>query len=128
MNILSLRRWCVALVSIGLLSPILAPAAHGAMVGTEQALALDGRGAYLDAARVALARSDVRESMLAMGVDPSVVDARLGSLTNAELQLLASRIGEAPAGGDVLAIIGIVFLVLLLLEYTGTIDIFKNVP
>ena len=128
MNMLSLRSWCVALVSLSLLSPFFAPTAQASMIGTEQALALDGRGAYLDAARAALARSDVRESMLAMGVDPAVVDARLGAMTSAELQLLASRIDEAPAGGDVLASLGIVFLVLLLLEYTGTIDIFKNVP
>jgi len=128
MNNLSLRRLCVALVSMSLLSPFVAPTARAAMVGTEQALAFESRDAYLDAARAALARSDVRDSMLAMGVDPGMVDERLGALTNAELQALASRIEEAPAGGDVLAIIGIVFLVLLLLEYTGTIDIFKKVP
>jgi len=128
MNNLSLRRLCVALVSMSLLSPFVAPTARAAMVGTEQALAFESRDAYLDAARATLARADVRDRMLAMGVDPGMVDERLGALTNAELQALASRIEEAPAGGDVLAIIGIVFLVLLLLEYTGTIDIFKKVP
>jgi hypothetical protein len=33
-----------------------------------------------------------------------------------------------PAGGDALAIIGIVFLVLLILEAVGVLDIFKSFP
>ena len=41
---------------------------------------------------------------------------------------LADQLERAPAGGDGFAILGIVFLVLLVLEYTGTIDIFKKVP
>ena len=60
-----------------------------------------------------------REKMEALGV---------AALTDAELHTLPARLESAPAGGDVLAILGIVFLVLLLLEYTGTIDIFKKVP
>jgi len=34
----------------------------------------------------------------------------------------------APAGGDVIAIIGVVFLVLIILEVVGVIDIFKKNP
>ena len=33
---------------------------------------------------------------------------------------------SAPAGGDILALIGAVFVVLLVLELTGVIDIFKK--
>jgi uncharacterized membrane protein (Fun14 family) len=40
--------------------------------------------------------------------------------------MLADGLDEAPAGGDALAVIGIVFLVLLILELTGVIDIFKK--
>jgi hypothetical protein len=35
---------------------------------------------------------------------------------------------QMPAGGDALAIIGIVFLVLLILEAVGVTDIFKKFP
>jgi uncharacterized membrane protein (Fun14 family) len=35
---------------------------------------------------------------------------------------------DMPAGGDALAIIGIVFLVLMILEAVGVIDIFKKFP
>ena len=66
--------------------------------------------------------------MVALGVDPQEVDARLDAMTGVELAALAGQVESAPAGGDALAVIGIVFLVLLLLEFTGTIDIFKKVP
>jgi hypothetical protein len=65
--------------------------------------------------------------MIGMGVDPAEIEGRLAALTDAELATLADTIGQAPAGGDsALAIIGIVFVVLLILELTGTIDIFKK--
>ena len=123
-----LRRACVALVSMSLLSTFAIPVAEAGMIGTAEAVAVEQRAATLDTVRAGLARADVRDRMVALGVDPAEVDGRLGALTDAELQTLAARLDSAPAGGDVLAIVGIVFLVLLLLEYTGTIDIFKKVP
>ena len=43
-----------------------------------------------------------------------------------ELHQLAVDMRNAPAGGDALALIGAVFVVLLILELTGVIDIFKK--
>lgn len=125
---LFLRRACVALVALSILSPALAPVAQAAIVGTADAVAVEQRVEILDAVRAGLAREDVRDRMLALGVEPGQVDGRLDALTDAELATLAGRLDELPAGGDALAVIGIVFLVLLLLEFTGTIDIFKKVP
>ncbi len=125
---LFLRRACVALVAASLLAPALSPVAHAAIIGTADAVAVEQRVAMLDAVRAGLAREDVRARMLALGVGPGEVDGRLDALTDAELATLAGRLDEVPAGGDALAVIGIVFLVLLLLEFTGTIDIFKKVP
>ena len=73
-----------------------------------------------------LAREQVRSQMQALGVDPAAVDARVARLSDTELQSLADRMQDMPAGGDALAIIGIVFLVLIILELTGVIDIFKK--
>ena len=66
--------------------------------------------------------------MAAMGVAPDDIDARVARLTDPELRALADRMQEMPAGGDALAIIGIVFLVLLILEAVGVIDVFKKFP
>jgi hypothetical protein len=64
--------------------------------------------------------------MVALGVDPAEVNGRLAALTDAEIAVLARKLDQLPAGGDALAVLGIVFLVLLVLELTGTIDIFKK--
>jgi hypothetical protein len=76
----------------------------------------------------ALAREQVRGQLLALGVDPSQVEARVAALTDEELRALAGKVAEAPAGGDALAVIGVVFLVLLILEAVGVIDVFKKFP
>jgi len=70
----------------------------------------------------------VRAQLLALGVDPSQVEARVAALTDGELRALAGKVSEAPAGGDALAVIGVVFLVLLILEAVGVIDVFKKFP
>lgn len=122
------RRCCVALLSVSLVTlGLQAPAAAG-IVGTADAIAVAQQQNHLAVVRDALARDDVRERLVAMGVDPAEVGERLAALTGAELATLAGSLERAPAGGDVLAVIGIVFVVLLILEFTGTIDIFKKAP
>ena len=63
--------------------------------------------------------------MLRLGADPAQVDGRIASLSDAELMRVQGELDRAPAGG-VLAVVGIVFVVLLILELTGVIDIFKR--
>jgi hypothetical protein len=101
---------------------------QAAVIGTLQATAQNGRVADLSTISASLARSEVREQMVALGVEPAQVDRRIAALTDAELRTLAGQMADMPAGGDALAIIGIVFLVLLILEAVGVIDIFKKFP
>lgn len=126
MHIERFRRACVALVSLSLVSlGLSAPAAAG-IVGTADAVAAVQQQDHRSTVQNALARADVREQMVGLGVDPAEVDARIAALTDAEVATLASHIEGAPAGGDALAVIGIVFVVLMILEFTGVIDIFKK--
>ena len=121
-----LRRCLVAVMCVSLLGTALPMPAQAAMISTDRAVSLEQREAYLGTITTVLARQDLRQQLVALGVDPAQVEARLSGLTDTELATLAERIGEAPAGGDVLAIIGIVFVVLMILEFTGVIDIFKK--
>jgi hypothetical protein len=120
------RRACVALLSASLVSlGLQAPAAAG-VVSTADAIAAHeatGARALVDAT---LARADVRAQLEGMGVDPADVAGRLAALTDQEIESLAGQIEDAPAGGDALAVIGIVFVVLIILELVGVIDIFKK--
>jgi hypothetical protein len=113
---------CLALLNLA--SPQVAQAA---LVGTLQAVEASGtRAQDLAIVSSALAREQVRGQMEAMGVDPAAVDARVARLTDSELRSLADRMEQMPAGGDALAVIGIVFLILIILELVGVIDIFKK--
>lgn len=121
-----IRRSCVALVSVGLVSLGMQAPAYAGIVGTAEALAAaraDGSRALVDAT---LARADVRAKLAEMGVDAAAVEGRVAALSEAEVASLADQIERAPAGGDALAVIGIVFVVLIILELVGVIDIFKK--
>ena len=126
MHVERFRRSCVALISLSLVSlGLQAPAAAG-IVGTADAVAAVQQQDHRSTVQNVLARADVRGQMVALGVDPSEVDSRIAALTDAEVATLATRLDGAPAGGDALVVIGIVFVVLMILEFTGVIDIFKK--
>jgi hypothetical protein len=118
----------VYIVTLALVLPLgPMPAAQAEIIGTPVAVAAYDRAASMDRIAQALDREQVRKRLLAHGVERSAVDARLAALTDAELADLATRLDSAPAGGDLLGVIGAVFVVLLILELVGVIDIFKTV-
>ena len=114
---------CLAMLNLG--SPLVAQAE---LIGTLQAVEASTRAQDLASVSSALARDQVRAQFVALGVDPSQVETRVAALTDSELRTLAGKVAEAPAGADALAVIGIVFVVLLILEMVGVIDIFKKFP
>jgi len=114
---------CLAVLNLG--SPL---AAQAGMVSTLQAVEASTRVRDLATVNAALAREEVRAQFAALGVEPTQVESRVAALTDSELRTLAGQMGEMPAGADALAVIGIVFLVLLILEAVGVIDVFKKFP
>jgi hypothetical protein len=100
--------------------------ATAAVIATQDALSMDARELRIAAIGDKLARDDVRQAMIELGVDPQQAQLRVASLTDAELQQLDGQLDQLPAGGSALAVIGIVFVVLMILEFTGVIDIFKK--
>jgi hypothetical protein len=67
-----------------------------------------------------MTREDVQTAIAAQGVDPLEADARINSLTNAEVIQIADQIDQLPAGGDILglliAVLVIVILVLVIMR------------
>jgi hypothetical protein len=114
---------CLAVLNLG--SPLVAQAE---LVTTLQAVEASARTQDLAAVNAALAREEVRAQFEALGVEPAQVESRIAALTDSELRTLAGQMAEMPAGADALAVIGIVFLVLLILEAVGVIDVFKKFP
>jgi hypothetical protein len=74
-----------------------------------------------------LNRIELEQKLIAFGVSTEQVQNRLNSMTDAEIAALSSDISELPAGGDVLAIIAVVFLVLLFTDIAGYTDLFPFV-
>lgn len=103
------------------------PAAYAGMIGTEAVL--EARQAQQDREHLhgLLDREEVRQALLARGVAPEQVKARVDSLTDQEARILAAKIDELPAGGDALGLLVFIFIVLLITDILGFTDIFPFV-
>ncbi len=76
-------------------------------------------------------REDVQEQMTTLGVDPEEAARRVASLSDEEIQEIAGRLEELPAGeggvGPIVGAIVIIFLVLLVTDLLGLTDVFPFV-
>jgi Family of unknown function (DUF6627) len=101
------------------------------LIGTERVInQVEGQRArnYLNQI---LVRKDVRAALISHGIDPVEAKARIGSLSDAEVQKLYDRFKNLPAGGsDFGIIIGallVVFVVLLVTDILGYTNVFTFV-
>ena len=108
------------------LSMVVNPAT-ASVISTQQALSAEMRADTEADVRASLARDDVRDAMRQLGVDPADADTRIAALSDAELLRMQGELDQLPAGGSALAVIGVVFVVLLILELVGVINIFSRV-
>ena len=69
-------------------------------------------------------RSDVKQRLLDMGVKPADIESRVNMMTAEEIAQLNQQIDELPAGGDVLGVILIIFIVFVITDVIGATDIF----
>ena len=104
----------------------LVSSATAAVIATGDALAIETREAQVTSVQQLMAQGAVRDALINLGVDPAQAELRVASLSNRELAELQNHLEELPAGG-ILGLIGAVFVILLILELTGVIDIFKKV-
>lgn len=120
------RKALAATLSVAIFNTGMISAAQAGIADTA-AMVQTSRDASIATIQSQMARDDVRAQMDRFGVDASQVEQRLASLSDSELAQLAKRMQDTPAGGDgLLAVIGLTFVVLLILELVGVIDIFKR--
>jgi hypothetical protein len=115
------------LLSAAMVAASMQSAAYAGMISTEQLIGVIDREAAIARIDAVLAREEVRDELERLGVDSVQASERVAALTDQELQVLAADLENMPVGGDALAIVGIVFLVLLILELVGVIDIFNKI-
>lgn len=102
-------------------------AGFAGVIDTETHLQASAADARIERAQAFLSRGDVQAQLQAQGVPADEAFARVAALSDAELNQLDQAIADAPAGAAILEIAGAVLVVLIILELTGTIDIFKKV-
>jgi hypothetical protein len=117
---LVLRCFAVAIVAVGF-----APWANAGIIGSSEFLDTAARAEQIADIEIFLARADVAEQLKSFGVSPDMVLERVDSLTDQELLELQGAISEQVAGGDVIAVLGIIFVVLLVLELLGVTNVFS---
>ncbi len=122
------RRNSLAVVlAASLVATSVQSAAYAGVIGTQEYLAAVDRAATIERIDAVLAREEVRNQLEHYGVDPAAIDGRIAALTDQELSLLATDLENMPAGGNLIGVIGIAFIVLLILELVGVIDIFNKI-
>jgi len=124
-----LLRAVVAGVVVALVATTTPAPLQARVIGTEEALAAAAPQASplrYDRASIdaLLARDDVRAQLEALGVDPQDARARVQALDDAQAQALAERLDEMPAGGSVLGVVFMVFVILLVTDILGFTRVF----
>jgi hypothetical protein len=120
------RNSLVALVAASLLA-VSVQSAYAGVITTQQYISAVARDAARKRIDAVLAREEVRSRLEQYGVDALAAEERIAALTDQELELLATELENLPAGGDLLGVVGVVFIVLLILELVGVIDIFSKI-
>ena len=106
---------------------IVAPV-QAAMVDTAEILQQQSTDLARQKVQRFMERQDVAQQFQAWGVDADEARARVASLTDEEITMLAQKIDEMPAGGSALGfLVGlalIVFVVLIITDIVGVTDVF----
>ncbi len=102
--------------------------AWAAMIGTESIINVDRSQSPRDYLNNLLAREDIQTALVSQGIDPQEAQARIDSLSDAEVNDIVNKLDQLPAGGGVLeTILIIAFLVFAIFVFTdiaGYTDIF----
>lgn len=110
----------ILMIVLTMLLSIPYQAAFAALVQTETMLDMSRGQEARETLKQFMARKDVWSAIVSQGVDPLEADARLNSLSDAEVIQLADKIDQLPAGGGflglVIAVLVIVILVLVIMR------------
>ena len=96
---------------------------HAAMVSTAQ---LQASQVAIDFGSIDVKRDWIEEQLVIGGVEAADAALRVAALTDTQVLSIHQRIDEQPAGGNGTLII--IFLLLVIAELTGIIDVIPNWP
>ena len=104
-------------------------------IGPAQAAMVDN-GQLLGEVQAELNRSDVlqileraeaQQQLMSLGVSPDRVKERVSHMTDQEVAQLNQHLADLPAGGDVVGVILVLFIVFIITDMLGATNIFPFV-
>ncbi|MBT8118571.1 MAG: PA2779 family protein [Gammaproteobacteria bacterium] len=98
--------------------------AQAALVANGQLIQQFQQVSDKDALLQTINRSDVQEQLSDMGVSTADIENRINQMTGEEIAQLNQQINELPAGGDIVGIIVLLFIVFVITDVIGATDIF----
>lgn len=121
----SIRRISLSLIAclVTLMLPV-APV-HAAMISTDQVVSSAQTMTNRERVRSFLQRDDVRMQLRQQGVDSASALSRVDAMTSDEVNLVAGKLDQLPAGGDgIIGALLFIFIVLLVTDILGLTKVF----
>jgi hypothetical protein len=118
-----LRRSIAIFLSILMaLTPVLP--AQAALIGNDQIINQGLSNQTRAGLQQLLEKETLQQQLQEWGVNPDQIKSRIARLTDAELVRINQQINDLHAGGDVIGILLIIFLVFVITDIFGATDIF----
>ncbi|MBD3611351.1 MAG: PA2779 family protein [Hydrogenovibrio crunogenus] len=121
-----MRKTIAMSVLLSLLSVITLPV-QAAMLSTQQLVQESSMTSERAKLNAMMQREDIQSQFVEMGVSPEDVQQRVAALTDAEVAELNHQMEQVPAGGDVLGVLVLIFLVFIITDIIGATDVFPFV-
>jgi lysophospholipase L1-like esterase len=118
-----LRRSTAIFLSILLALTPLSPL-QAAIIGNDQIVNQGLANQTRDGLQQLLEQKAAQQQLQEWGVNPDQIKSRIARLTDAELARINRQVNDPHAGGDVLGILLLLFLVFVLTDIFGATDIF----
>lgn len=118
-----LQRLLSLLLSLSLIMLPMIPA-QAALVGNGQLISTASAEANRTALLEALDRDAVRQQLAALGVTPEQAQLRVSQMTDQEVAQLNQQLADLPAGGDLIGILLLIFIIFVITDVIGATDIF----
>ena len=118
-----LKRPIAVLLSLLLALAPLIPA-QAAIIGNQQIINQGESQQTRSSLHQLIEQQSARQQLQAWGVDPGQIQNRINSLTDSELARINQQLDMHNAGGGVLGILLIIFVVFVITDVIGATDIF----
>ena len=118
-----LRRLTAIFLSILLAITPLLPV-QAAVIGNDQIVNQGLSNQTRDGLQRLFEQETAQQQLQEWGVNPDQIQSRIARLTDAELARINQQVNDLHAGGDVLGILLVIFLVFVITDIFGATDIF----